>query len=139
MYHESGSTGVNAKQFYSRLYSLLLLLIDNFEFNQGVKRNSSAAFSIFRWNLNSVSRGNYAKKFLLKSYTAIQKLNNTGISETYPDSNTPDDNYLNISGHNLVCSDHPSTNKRSGACIQRCFPFRNPQCPIFKWKHLFWT
>ena len=37
---------------------------------------------------------------------------------TYPDSKTlPDDDNLDISGYNLICSDHPSNSKHGGVCI----------------------
>ena len=56
--------------------------------------------------------------FLLKAYIAIYKFDIICISETYLDSSTPsDDNNLEISGYNLVHSDHPSNNKRGGVCI----------------------
>ena len=64
---------------------------------------------------------------LLKDYIAIHKLDIICISETYLDSSTPsDDNNWEISEYTLVCSDHPSKNKRSGVCIyyKNFLPFR---------------
>ena len=56
--------------------------------------------------------------FLGKAYIAIHKFDVICVLEIYLDSNTPpDDNNLEISGYTLVCSDHPSNNKRSGVCI----------------------
>ena len=56
--------------------------------------------------------------FLLKVYIAIHKFDIICISETYLDSSPPsDNNNLEISGHTLVRSDHPSNNKRGGVCI----------------------
>ena len=56
--------------------------------------------------------------FLRKAYIAIHKFDIICVLEIYLDSNTPsDDNNLEISGYTLVCSDHPSNNKRSGVCI----------------------
>ena len=67
---------------------------------------------------NSISAHSYAKVFLIKASNAIHQFNIICISETYLDSSTPsDDNNLEISGYNLVCSDHPSKNKRGGVCI----------------------
>ena len=108
-------------------YSLLLLLSGDAELNPGPKRNSSNAFLICHWNLNSVSAHNYAKVFLLKDYTAVHKFDIICISETYLDSTTPsDDSNLEISGCTLVGSDHPSNNKIGGFCIyyKRFLPLR---------------
>ena len=56
--------------------------------------------------------------FLLKVYIAIHKFDIICISETYLDSCTAsNDSNLEISGYTLVCPDHPSNNKRGGACI----------------------
>ena len=75
-------------------------------------------FQFVIWNLNSLSAHNYPKGFLLKAYVAIHSFDIICISETYLDSNTsPDDNNLEISGYNLIRSDHPSKNKRGGICI----------------------
>ena len=90
----------------------------SFFVNPGPKQSSINAFSICHWNLNSLSAHNYAKIFLLKAYIAIDRFDIICISETYLDSNTsPDDNNLEISGYNLIRSDHPSNNKRGGICI----------------------
>ena len=99
-------------------YSLLLFLSGDVELNAGPKRNSSNAFSICLWNLNSISAHNYAKVFLLKAYITVHKFDITCISETYLDSSTPsDENNLEISGHTFVRSDNPSNNKTGGVCI----------------------
>ena len=100
------------------LHSVLLLLGGEVELNPGPKQSSINTFSICHWNLNSVSAHNYAKIFLLKAYIAIHGFDIICISETYLDSSTsPDDRNLEISGYNLIRSDHPSNNKREGICI----------------------
>ena len=82
------------------------------------KRNSSKAFLIYHWNLNSVSAHNHAKVFLLKAYIAIHMFDIICISETYLDSSTPsDDNNLQIYGYTLVRSDHLTNNKRRNVYI----------------------
>ena len=56
--------------------------------------------------------------FLLKACIAFHKFDIICISDTYLDCSTPcDDSDLEISGYTLVCSDHPSNNKRGGVCI----------------------
>ena len=57
----------------TKFYSLLLLLSENVNLNPGSKRNSSNAFSICHWNLNSISAHNCAKVLLLMAYIAIHK------------------------------------------------------------------
>ena len=47
-------------------YSLLLLLSGDVRLNPGLKRNSSNAFYICHWNLNSISAHNYSRCFRLK-------------------------------------------------------------------------
>ena len=88
------------------------------ELNPGPKQSSINAFSICHWNLNSLCAHNYAKIFLPKAYIAIHRFHIICISETYLDSSTsPGDNNLEISGYNLICSDHPSNNKQGDICI----------------------
>ena len=102
-----------AAWFYS-----LLLLGGDVELNPGPEHSSSNAFYIGHWILNSISAHNYVKVFLFKAYIAIHKFDIICISETYLDSSPPfDDNNLEISGYNLVHSDHLSNNKKSGVCI----------------------
>ena len=83
------------------------------------------------------------KVFLLKAYIAIHRFDIICISETYPDSSTsPDDNNLEISGYNLIGSNHPSNSKRGGICIyyKHFLPLRIvtvqylPECINFEMK-----
>ena len=56
--------------------------------------------------------------FLLKANTDIHKFDIICLSKTYLDSSTTsDDDNLEISGYNLIRSDQPSNNKRSGVSI----------------------
>ena len=107
------------------LYSLLILLSADVELNPGPKRVSISNSSKCHWNLNSISAHNCL--FLLKAYIAIHKFKIICLSEIYLDSSTTsDDDNLAISGYNLIRSDHPSNNKRSGVCIyyKNFFPLR---------------
>ena len=54
----------------------------------------------------------------LRAYIVFHKFNIICLSETYFDSsNPPDDETLEISGYNLVRSDHPLNSKHGGVCI----------------------
>ena len=61
---------------------------------------------------------NFANFHLLKVYLTVHKFDIICLSEIYLDSSTPfDDDNLEISDHNFICSDHPSNNKSGGVCI----------------------
>ena len=99
------------------LLSILLLSCD-VEMNQGSKLISKESFSIFHWNLNSTNADNYTKIPLLKAYIAVFIFDIIYLSENYLEClTTPDDENLDISGCNLVCSDYISNNKRGVVCI----------------------
>ena len=55
--------------------------------------------------------------FLLKAYIAVHKFDIICLSETYLDSSTTFDDNLGVLRYNLICSDHPSNNKRGAVCI----------------------
>ena len=100
------------------LYSLLILLSPDTERNPGPTRASTSKILICHWNSNSISTHNYIKLLLLKAYIAIHKSDIICSSETYLNSSTTsNDDNLAISGYKLICSDHPSNNKRDGFCI----------------------
>ena len=82
------------------------------------QKHQSKSFFVCHWNLNSITAHGYAKVSLLKVYITVHKMDIICLSETYLDSTIQsDNNNLEIPGHNLVRSDHPSNNKRSGVCI----------------------
>ena len=97
----------------------------------GPRTKTSNTFSVYHWNLNSISVHKYWKVSLLKSYLTIHKfgvyllkayltIHKFGLclSETYLDSNTAHGNdNLVISGNNLLRSDRPSNSTRGGVCI----------------------
>ena len=92
----------------------------------GSKRTPKASLSIFHWNLNSISAHNYARLSLLKAYLAFHKLDIICLSETYINSSiSPGDETLEISGYNLVRSDHPLNSKRRGVFIHcKNYPYK---------------
>ena len=53
-----------------------------------------------------------------KASTTFWNSNSISLLKTYLDSNTaPNSNNLEISGYNLIRSDHQSNRKRRGVCI----------------------
>ena len=103
---------------YSGLQRLLILLTGDVEINPSSTRTPKASLSICHWNLNSISAHNYIKLSLLRVYLVFHKFDIICLSETYLSSGTPpDDDTLQISGYNLVRSDHPFNSKRGGVCI----------------------
>ena len=101
------------------LYSSFLILVSgDIEINPGPRHNNGESFSICHWDLNCVSAYNYTKLSSLKAFIAVHKFGIICLSETYLDSSVaPDDDNLEISGYNLVRSNHPSNNKRRGVCV----------------------
>ena len=106
----------------------LVLLSGDFEINPSPKHTPKASLSICYWNLNSISAHNYVKLSLLRAYLVFHKFDIICLLETYLNSsNSPDDETLEISGHNLVHSDHPPNSKRGGVGIyyKNYLPLRN--------------
>ena len=63
--------------------------------------------------------------FLLRAYIAVHKFDVICLSETYLDSTVAsDDENLEITGYNLVRSDHPANTKRGGVSLyyKNCLP-----------------
>ena len=110
------------------LYKIFLILLSgDVEINPGPRRNTDETFSICHWNLNSLLAYNYNKLFLLRAYIAVHKFDVICLSETYLDSTVAsDDENLEITGYNLVRSDHPANTKRGGVCLyyKTCLPLR---------------
>ena len=97
--------GTFAHKYFSRLLSSM---------NPGLKFFIRERFSICHWNLNSVAAHNDTKMLLLKvNNSSLQISYNLFIRETYLDFKTlSNDDNLDMSGYNLVRSDHPSNSKR---------------------------
>ena len=108
------NTAVEKGTFAHKYFSRLLLAM-----NPGLKFFIRERFSNCHWNLNSVAAHNDTKMLLLKvNNSSLQISYNLFIRETYLDFKTlSNDDNLDISGYNLVCSDHPSNSKRGGVCI----------------------
>ena len=86
--------------------------------NPGPKPSSYRNFSIYHWNLNSISAHNFPKLSLLRAYITVYKFDGICLWETYLDSSIlHDDNNLKIPGYNLYREDHPFNVKRRGVCI----------------------
>ena len=99
-------------------FSLLVSLSGDVEVNPGPDLKQNEALSICHLNFNSISAHNFAKLHLLKAYVAVHKFDIICLSETYLDSSIPfDDNNLEISGYNLIHSDHPTNCKHGGVYI----------------------
>ena len=108
------------------LYKIFLILLSgDVEINPRQRRNTDETFSICHWNLNSLLAHNYNKLFLLRAYVAVHKFDVICLSETYLDSTVAsDDENLEITGYNLVRSDHPANTKRGGVSLyyKNCLP-----------------
>ena len=110
------------------LYKIFLILLSgDVEINPGPRRNTDESFSICHWNLNSLFAYSYNTLFVPRAYIAVHKFDVICLSETYLDSTVAsDDESLEITGYNLVRSEHPANNKRGGVCLyyKTCLPLR---------------
>ena len=85
--------------------------------NSGPRCNLNQWFSIYHWNLNSITAPSYLKTSLLRAYISLHNLDLVCISKTYLDSTTAlDDENLAITGYNLLRVNHGSNSKRGGVC-----------------------
>ena len=100
------------------IHALLIRQSGDVEMNPGPKPNPCHSFSIFHWNLNSLTAHDYLKVSLLWAYVAIKKFDAVCLSDTYLDSsNLSDVDNFYLPGYNLVRADYPSNAKKGGACI----------------------
>ena len=93
----------------------------------GPRSNTDETFSVCHWNLNSLLANNNNKLSLLRAYIAIHKFDVICLSDTYLDTTVAsDDENLEITGYNLVRSDHPANTKRRRVCLyyKTCLPLR---------------
>ena len=104
--------------YYLRWYSSLILLNGDIETNPGPTPSSGQCFSIYHWNLNSITAHNVAKLSLLTANNLVHSFDIICLSETYLNSEIPpNDLLLELPGYNLFRYDHLSNNKRGGVCV----------------------
>ena len=96
------------------LYSLLIKRSGDIEENPDQKPNSCDYLTICHWNLNSISKHNFIKLSLLRSYISINKIDIICLFETYLDPSISSDNdSLELPGYNLVRADNPTNTKKA--------------------------
>ena len=94
------------------------MLSSDIKTNPGPIPSSGQCFSIYHWNLNSITAHNFAKLSLLTAYNLVHSFDIICLSETYLTSEAPpNDIRLELPGYNLLRSDDPSNNKRGGICV----------------------
>ena len=99
---------------------ILLLLLCNGDVESNPESKKSKELSLFccHWNVNSLPAHDCVEVNSLEAYNSVFKYDFICISETYFDSTIScDSNNLNISGYNLIRTDHPSNSKRGGFSI----------------------
>ena len=87
--------------FHGWLYLIRTKQSGDTEENPGPKPNSCQSYSIFHWNLNSISAHSFIKLSLLRAYIAIHKYDVVCSSETYLNASisSNDDNW-EVPGYN---------------------------------------
>ena len=108
--------------------SRIISLSGDIEINCGAKSNAlNRCFSIYHWNLSSISAHMFTKVSLLLACIPVHKFNIICLSETYLNSGiSSDEKNLEIPGYNLVREDHLSNSKHGGVCVyyRSSLPFR---------------
>ena len=96
---------------------LALIISGDVEINPGpVTSNQNLSFC--HWNLNGIAAHDYVKISLLEAYNAVHNFDIICVSETFLNSDYPnDDPRLNLQGYTMTRSDHPSNTKRGGVCV----------------------
>ena len=70
------------------------------------------------WNVNSLVAHNYSKQPHFEAYNSVYNYEFICISETYfYSSNSLIIDHVQLSGYNLIRSNHTSSSKRSGVCL----------------------
>ena len=100
---------------YIYIYSFLQCHGD-IELNPGPRKLKINSFSIFHWNLSSLTTHKFSKLTQLIAYNLICKHDFICLSETYLDSSVLD-NLIDTKGYKLVRNDHPDNIKIGEICI----------------------
>ena len=88
------------------------------EKNPGPRPSSSEIFLDLSLEPKQFTCAFLCKKFSLKTYLSIHKLDKASLRKTYLDLNVPlHDVNLETQGYKLFQSDHLSQHKRGGVCI----------------------
>ena len=105
--------------FLITFLSLLLILSNDVELNQGPKKDGSKRnFSISHWNLNSIAAQNFVKLSQLEAYNTMHSHDLICLSETWLDSTTSiNSNDLSLNDFNLLRVDDPDNVKKGGVCV----------------------
>ena len=120
---------------FAWLCSLLVMLSGDIEVNLGPEKKGKDCLSICHWNLDSISAYDYSKLVFLNSYNYLHKFDIICLCETYLNTHLNDGN-LEISGHTLVRSDHPSNTKLGGVCLYYKYYYKYW---LFKWMSNSWS
>ena len=119
--------GIFVFTFFISFFSQKLFLSGDIETNLGPRHYLNNYFTIYYWNLNSISAHNFAKVQLLKAYLAVHKFDAVCLSETYFNSCFCfDDENLDITGYIMVRADHQANSKGAGVCMyyKNCLPLK---------------
>ena len=111
----------------------IIRLSGDIEENPGPKCNSNQSFSIYHWNLNSITAHNYLEIPLLIAYISLHNFDAVCVSETYLDSPTArDDENLEITGYNLLRVDHASNSYKNSLALRLIDANYLQECLIFE-------
>ena len=94
---------------------LYFLLCGDVELNPGPVNN---ALNLCHWNLNGIAARKFVKMTHLEALSAAHSLDIICISETFLDSEFPnDDPRLRLKGYEMLRSDFAGNSKRGGVCV----------------------
>ena len=97
------------------------------------KRNSCYNFSIFHWNLKSITAHNFARTDLLQAYNTAHQHDIICLSESYLDASVSSDNDNLNNGYKFVRADYPgNVNKVVCVCVYVCVCVCVCVCVYFK-------
>ena len=113
---------------YLWVASRVISVSGNTKINPGPKPNVlNRCFSIYHWNLKSISARMFTKVSLLSAYIALHKFDIIYLSETYLNSEIASDGEnLEIPAYTFVREDHPFNSKCGEVCVyyKSSLPFK---------------